>query len=271
MRRWKTLVAVGVMGAAGLVSAIFATAAYANVVSISINCSSVTFTYTDIPSGGGTANETVAVDGATQVSKTNVAISDGFTDTVSFSAANGQTVSASSTFTTSDGSFSNSASQVLSGCTTAPPCPQGTKVNFRWHYSANGSSGSWSGTKTDVCPGSLTMGPQAMEGDLKVAPGTTLKAGYDFTVPGNSSSFSLTVNSPQVVFAVSCVSGATPSSPTFTVSMPTTTYSVTNSQWYPSGDQSSPLVYEGSVTVPDLCGGGQLRLNHGGTFTASVS
>jgi hypothetical protein len=270
MRHLKTLLALGVMAAAGLVPVIFATAAYANVVSISINCSSVTFTYTDIPSGGGTANEAVAVNGTTQVSKTNVAISDGFTDTVSFSASNGDTVSASSTFGTSDGTFSNSASQTLSGCAGAP-CPQGKKINFRWHYSANGSSGSWSGTKTVVCPGSLTMGPQAMEGDLKVSPGTTLKAGYDFTLPGNNSSLSLSVNSPQVVFAVNCVSGATPSSPTFTVSMPTTTYSVTNSQWYPSGDQSSPLVYEGSVTVPDLCGGGQLRLNQGGTFTASVS
>ena len=47
--------------------------------------------------------------------------------------------------------------------------------------------------------------------------------------------------------------------------------SVTSDQWYPSGDQHSPLVYQGSVTVPDLCGGGQLRLDQGGTFTASVS
>ena len=115
------------------------------------------------------------------------------------------------------------------------------------------------------------MGPQAMEGDLKVSPGTTLMAGYDFTVPGNSASFPLTVNNPRVVFTVNCVSGATPTQPTLTVKMPTQTYSVTNSQWYPSGDQHSPLVYQGSITVPDLCQGGQLRLNQGGTFTASIS
>ena len=53
--------------------------------------------------------------------------------------------------------------------------------------------------------------------------------------------------------------------------MPTHTYTVTDSRWYPSGDQHSPLVYEGSVAVPDLCGGGLVRLDHGGTFTASVS
>jgi hypothetical protein len=46
---------------------------------------------------------------------------------------------------------------------------------------------------------------------------------------------------------------------------------VTSDQWYPSGDQSSPLVYQGSIAVPDLCFGGQLRLNQGGTFTATVS
>jgi hypothetical protein len=74
-----------------------------------------------------------------------------------------------------------------------------------------------------------------------------------------------------VVFAVRCVSGATPSASTLTVTMPTQTYAVTSDQWYPSGDQHSPLVYQGSVVVPDLCGGGQLRLDHGGTFTASVS
>lgn len=163
----------------------------------------------------------------------------------------------------------SSAKAVVPGC--GVPCPQGTKANFRWHYNANGSAGSWSGTQSAVCPTSLTMGPQAMEGDLKVSPGTTLKVGYDFTVPGNHASFSLTVSNPQVVFAVACVSGATPSASTFTVAMPAQTYAVTNDQWYPSGDQSSPLVYQGSTTIPDLCGGGPLRLDQGGTFTATVS
>ena len=150
------------------------------------------------------------------------------------------------------------------------PCAPGTKANFRWHYSANGSSGSWSGTKSAVCPSSLTMGPQAMEGNLKVWPGTTLAAGYDFTVPGNNASLSLTVVNPQVVFAVGCVSGAIPSQPTLTVPLPSQNYSFSGSQWYPSGDQQSPLVYPGSVTVPNLCGGGQVRFDRGGTFTASI-
>jgi len=114
------------------------------------------------------------------------------------------------------------------------------------------------------------MGPQAMEGDLKVSPGTELIAGYDFTLPGNKTSVSVTVNNPQVVFTVHCVSGDTPSQSTFTVSMTSHTYSATDSQWYPSGDQHSSLVYQGAITVPDLCSGDQLRLNQGGTFTANL-
>ena len=153
----------------------------------------------------------------------------------------------------------------------SPPCPPGTKPNFRWHYSANGSPGGWSGPKSITCPGSLSMGPQAMEGDLKVSPGVTLKVGYDLSVPGNKASFSLTVNNPQVVLTVRCVSGASPSQSTKTVSMPSQTYSVTNDQWIPNGDQHGPLVYQPSITVPDLCGGSQLRLDQGGTFTANVS
>ena len=54
-------------------------------------------------------------------------------------------------------------------CEGPPQCPPKT-LNFRWHYSANGTSGSWSATKSTTCPGSITIGPQAMEGDLKVSP-----------------------------------------------------------------------------------------------------
>ena len=152
-----------------------------------------------------------------------------------------------------------------------PPCPAGTTANFRWHYSANGSSGSWSGTRTGTCPGTLTIGPQAMEGDLKVSPGATLSVGYDLTIPGNHATTTLTAANPQVTFTVRCASGATPTQPTLTVTMPAATYTITSNAWYPSGDQSSPLVYQGTATIPDMCGGGQIRLNQGGTFTTTLN
>ena len=128
-----------------------------------------------------------------------------------------------------------------------------------------------SGTQTQSCGSSFSMGPQAMEGDLKLAPGTTIAAGYDFAVPGNHQSLFFTVTNPQVVFTLQCVSGATPPPSTLTVTMPTQTYNVTNDQWTPSGDQQSSLVYQGSATVPDACSGGLMTFNQGGTFSASLS
>lgn len=234
---------------------------------ITISCSKVTFTYSGF-SNGATANETVSVDGSPIVSKSFTFSGSGGTDVVSISVSGSHTISAHADWT-ADGGGHADASAALN-CPT-PTCP-GEKINFRWHYSANGSSGSWSGTKSTTCDGSrLVMGPQAMEGDLKVSPGTILKAGYDFTIPGNNTTRTVTVNNPKVVFTVGCVSGATPSSPTLTVSMPTQSYTATGSAWYPSGDQHSSLVYQGHRTVPNLCSGGQLRLNQGGTFSAVIT
>ena len=109
-----------------------------------------------------------------------------------------------------------------------------------------------------------------MEGALKVSPGSTLKVGYDLTIPGNNSLVDFTVNNPQVVFSVACVSG-TPTSKTFTATMPSQSFAFSGSSWYPSGTQSDSSVYQGSVTVPNLCHGGQLLLSSGGTFSTSVS
>ena len=37
----------------------------------------------------------------------------------------------------------------------------------------------------------------------------------------------------------------------------------------PSGDQKSALTYQGSGVIPDACGGGQVRLDKGGTFSGT--
>jgi uncharacterized repeat protein (TIGR01451 family) len=167
-----------------------------------------------------------------------------------------------------DPETANNASSVQTcvGCSSTSP-----KVNVRWHYSANGTSGSWSGTREAKCGQTITLGPQAMEGDLRVDPGVPVKAGYDFTLPGNSKPFTVSFTKGQVVFAVRCASGKAPSEPTFAVTLEDKSYTVTNSNWYPSGNQSSPLVYQGTVAAPNLCGGGQLRLDKGGTFSAFMT
>jgi hypothetical protein len=157
---------------------------------------------------------------------------------------------------------------VTQGATCPPTSP---KVNVRWHYSANGTSGSWSGTREAKCGQTITMGPQAMEGDLKLTPGTKIKAGYDFTLPGNNRRFSVSFTKGAVVFAVRCVSGKAPSQSTFAITLPDQSYAVSNASWYPSGNQNSPLVYQGEVAAPNLCAGGQLRLDKGGTFWAFMT
>jgi len=155
--------------------------------------------------------------------------------------------------------------------TPPPVCPASPpKVNVRWHYSALGTSGSWSGTATAPCGQTTTWQQQAMEGNLQVNPGTTIMAGFDFTMPGNNSLWNLSFTSTKVVFAVDCGSGATPSQPTFTITVPDQSFAVSDSNWYPSGDQHSTLVYQGSITAPNLCAGGALRLDKGGIFSTSL-
>jgi len=166
---------------------------------------------------------------------------------------------------------SNTTSQTLQE--TGTPCPQSGSVNVRFHYSANGSSGSWSGTTSTNCAtGAVTIGPQAMEGDMKVNPGTTLKAGYDFTLPGNKLALTELVINPMVVFTLQCVSGAAASPSTLTLAMPTPqSYAVNASNWIPSGDQQSPLVYQDSAVIPNACSGGTVRLDKGGTFSTTIT
>lgn len=119
-------------------------------------------------------------------------------------------------------------------------------------------------------PGSLVMGPQAMEGNLVLAPGTVLEAGYDLTIPGSHPATAVTFENPAVVFQAKCVSGGAPV--TVTVTMSSVTYAVpaNDSDWFPSGDQHSPLVYEGQTTVPDACAGGDVSFQAGGTFSTTV-
>lgn len=46
--------------------------------------------------------------------------------------------------------------------------------------------------------GTLTIGPQAMEGNLQIHPGDTVKAGYDFTMPGAHAPAQVTVDNASI-------------------------------------------------------------------------
>jgi hypothetical protein len=114
----------------------------------------------------------------------------------------------------------------------------------------------------------ISMGPQAMQGNLKVSPGTVLMAGYDFTIPGSHPAITVDLVNAQVVFQAECVSGGDAGPIVVLLAGGPITVPQNSSAWYPSGDQHSPLVYQGSVVVPDLCGGGLITLKQGGTFSA---
>jgi hypothetical protein len=109
-----------------------------------------------------------------------------------------------------------------------------------------------------------------MLGDLRVNPNSLLKTGYAFTLPGNKLPFSARVVNPKVVFTLRCVSGAAASPSTLTAAMLTKSYPVFDSSWIPTEDSVASIGYQGTVTVPNACGGGQVRLDKGGTFTAQL-
>jgi len=121
-------------------------------------------------------------------------------------------------------------------------------------------------------PGVLSMGPQAMEGDLKVAAGTTLLVGYDFTIPGSHAEAIVSFRDASVSFQATCASGGGGQG-AIVVALPNASYldPENSSAWYPSGDQHSTAVYQGVTSVPDLCDGGLVRLQKGGTFSATVA
>ena len=145
-----------------------------------------------------------------------------------------------------------------------------SKVNVRFHYSANGSAGGWSGTKTVGPSGAVTIGPQAMGGNLIVQPGNTLRVGYDFTMPGSHPETTLAFTQTMVTFQALCASGS--GGGTIVVSIQNRTYTdpQNSSAWYPSGNQQDPSVYQASTIVPDFCGGGALSLREGAAFSSKV-
>jgi hypothetical protein len=107
----------------------------------------------------------------------------------------------------------------------------------------------------------------SMEGNLPVNPNDTLRAGYDFTMPGAHPAATVTVVNAAVSLNVVCADKSTVplsiSLPTYTVTIP-----AGNTGWFPSGDQKSPLVYQGSTAVPStICGGAGGHAPQGALFT----
>jgi hypothetical protein len=116
--------------------------------------------------------------------------------------------------------------------------------------------------------GTVVIGPQAMEGNLNIHPGDLLRAGFDFTMPGSHSDASVFFSSGYVSLLVKCPDG---SSPALAIQLHDQTILdlAGSNNWYPSGDQSNSLVYQGELTAPDMCAGGVMNDSRGALFTTA--
>ena len=128
-------------------------------------------------------------------------------------------------------------------------------VDARWHYSAGGSPGNWSYEGDIVCGKQISFGPQAMEGEQHLKPGTEIKGGWDFHIAFNTETWSVKFAEGRIIFRhVTCEKGETPLKELLEIKLPEATYSAFNSEWFPSGSQSSEAVYQGKATIPAICG-----------------
>jgi len=101
--------------------------------------------------------------------------------------------------------------------------------------------------------------------------GDALQAGYDFTMPGSHPTATVSFIGSRWTFAWRYIS--VPGSGVLVVPMANQSYmdAQGSPNWYPSGDQQSSLVYQGSIAVPDVCGGGAVNFGEGGTFSTGIS
>jgi len=118
--------------------------------------------------------------------------------------------------------------------------------------------------------GAVVLGPQAMEGDLKINRGDVLRAGFDFTMPGGHPATTAVFTSGYVALLVTCPNGSSPS-----LTIPLHDQAVVVPQdstaWYPSGDKSSSLVYQGTLIAPDLCAGAVMDDARGALFSTAFA
>jgi hypothetical protein len=180
------------------------------------------------------------------------------------------------TLTLGSGSTAQSCTGIASAtgavsCTITNPNQTAGTVPVTVTFGGNSyyQSSSTSVTETVLKP--IVMGPQDMEGDQKLATGTVLDVGYDFTMPGNHPAATVSFVASSVTFKATCATGS--GGGTFTVPIANQSYtdSQSSTAWYATGDQHSAAAYQGSLAVPDLCNGGLVRLQQGGTFTTGIA
>jgi hypothetical protein len=187
-------------------------------------------------------------------------------------------------------SFSSSISQPVSNLPNNSPagavyCGPGSgsgsggwAPTFRWHYgfpapNTMGADNGWSPSVQPSCP-SGTLSIRFSGGSVTVNPGNPIQLGYDFH-QANKPAFTLTAFNPEVALTYKCGSGSTM---TFVPSAMSPeawtggTYSApaNNPDWIPTQDKNDPAGFQGTLTVPALCGAGKPVTFTGGTFSATI-
>jgi hypothetical protein len=108
-----------------------------------------------------------------------------------------------------------------------------------------------------------------MEGAIKISNGDYVAAGYVFSVQGSHPAMNVWMENASVVFNGNCSNGGTG---TLTVPLSAGPYNIAanNNSVIPTGNEDSPLSYEGSVTA-SVCGGtGTLDASKGATFSGDL-
>ena len=125
-------------------------------------------------------------------------------------------------------------------------------------------------TAQPVLANPMSIGPQAMEGNVNVKPGDFIAAGYFLDVPGSHLAVTVQLANAQVAFVVSCVTGSGGGSIIIPLAPGPYNIPQNSDAVFPTNDQSSPASYQGSILAPDLCSGGAMSLRAGGTFSADL-
>lgn len=121
----------------------------------------------------------------------------------------------------------------------------------------------------------VSMGPQAMEGDLKASTGDWLSVGWHFSYTSNHPASTVYWQNTSFTFAVSCVDGSTPTQSQFVIPAADASYAVAanDKSNTPTSGQQTAASYQAAVQLPALCGSKakNIHLNKGGTFASLLS
>src|SRR5882724_10781323 len=108
----------------------------------------------------------------------------------------------------------------------------------------------------------------SQEGDMDIAPGDWVAAGYFLKMNGSHAAATIFMVNATVTLPVTCVGGGG-GNIVVNLSPGPVTIPANDHNQHPTGDQDSPASFQGSVQAPDLCNGGLMH-NTNATFNVDI-